>query len=347
MLLVRARLAALALSIVLMASRAAADPRMLAVPETAGWQHALTGVILMPNVAGFTRESIGDFGEDEYDIVAQYKGEGVSDGTVYLFHPGLDSVPVWFDRARRAIELRDIYAIPAGTEPRIAAFTPPGSNVASGLRATYALGGKSKFASTAVAVMPVGDWLLVVRVSSAMLNADALDARVAALAGGIRLPAGLASGTAAAPVSNCDPLKGSTKARQMAPDMTQALLASAGVAAGRKKHEALPSYCRASESGSAWGQYRVVGGGDGYVLAIGDAGRAVGVYPALTLSGPQTYTVSFMGLARTDFLPSFDRLPTPELALAAAAQGKPYASVSTIGDGSNITLDSGLAAKPK
>jgi len=345
---VRAYLIVLCLAAGLAVAPAHADPRTLAVPGTAGWKHGLTGLVLMPSLAGFTRSAIGDYGQDEYDVFAQYKGEGASDATIYLFHPGIDSVPLWFDRARRVIELRDIFAVAPGTQPTVTAFAPPGSSVASGLRATYALGGKSRYASTGVAVMPVGDWLVVVRVSSAMLNADVLDARIAALAGAIRFPAGLAPGPAAVPVTICDPVKGSAKAHPIAPDMMQALMVTAVAAAARKDHPSAPTYCRAGDSGAKWGQYRVSGEGDGYVLAVADAGRAIGVFPATSLTGgSHGYAVSIMDLARTSFLPSFDRLPSPDLAFEAATRGQPYASVNTIGDSTGLTLDGGLSAKPK
>lgn len=347
--MIRSFVAILAFAGLGVASPAAADPRTLAVPATAGWKHALTGVILMPGLAGFTRESIGDYGEGEFDIVAQYKGEGATDATIYLFHPGIDSVPLWFDRARRAIELRDIYALSPTTQPRVTPFSPPGGGgVASALRATYPLGGKSAFASTSLAVMPVGDWLLVVRLSSSMLDADALDARMVALTGAIVLPAGIAAAPAAAPVSPCSPAKGSAKARQVAPDMMQALIMSAAAGAARKDRKPVPVYCRAAEAGVEWGEYRIPDGSEGYVLALGDAGRAIGVFAQTPLlGGPQRYSLSYMGLDRTSFLPSFDRLPTPELALTAATQSKPYAAVDTIGDGSNIVLDSDLTAKKR
>jgi hypothetical protein len=346
--MIRSFVAILAFAGLGVASPVTADPRTLAVPVTAGWKHALTGVILMPGLAGFTRESIGDYGDGEFDIVAQYKGEGATDATIYLFHPGIDSVPVWFDRARRAIELRDIYALSPTTQPRVTAFAPPGGGVASAMRATYALGGKARFASTSLAVMPVGDWLLVVRLSSAMLNADALDARMVALTGAIGLPPGLAAAPVAALVSPCSPAKGSAKARQVAPDMMQALIMSAAAGAARKDRKPVPVYCRAAEAGVEWGEYRILDGGEGYVLALGDAGRAIGVFAQTPLmGGPQRYSLSYMGLDRTSYLPSFDRLPTPELALAAAMQGKPYVTVDTIGDGSNIVVDGGLTDKKR
>ncbi len=83
-----------------------ANARDLAVPADKGWGHAQTGLVLMPEIAGFPRTKIEDYGERELDIVAHYENVAFDTfATIYLFRPALMSVPVWFDRSSTQVEL--------------------------------------------------------------------------------------------------------------------------------------------------------------------------------------------------------------------------------------------------
>lgn len=336
-----------------MASAARAQMRVLDVPATAGWKHAATGLILMPKLGGQVRARLADLSASEIDMVASYGDEASGTyTTLYLFHPGLASVPVWFDRVRVAAASRKEKGVPDGTEKASPISIRP-DGVVDGLRITYALKGGTD-TSTAAAVAPIDDWLVVVRMSSERLDAAAIDARLTALLHDIRWPAAKRPAPVAVPVEACaDSLK-LKKARLLKPDMMQALLGSTIAMAASKAGEkpdaevAKPvAYCRDSEDPAVrWGMYRANGAKDTYVLAIGDAGRAVMVGPSIAGlvngGGAKTYSLMLADLDRTLVFPDVDRLPPPQQALEIVTRTQPISSWSKSASGSNVTIKSGV-----
>jgi hypothetical protein len=333
-------LKALGSTFLLFATPAQSDLRPLDVPLTSGWQHAETGVILMPKLAGMERRSLADNGANEFDIVAQY---GTSDGTtatIFLFHPGIDSVPLWFDRSRAVIEHLGAFDMASATTTPARSFAPPGSDGASALRISYALK-DGRVRSSALAVIPTADWLVVVRLSSVRLEVAALDTVMTDFIAAIRWPTGVAPAPAALPVAACaEPLLSFAKAKLVKPDMTEILLGSMVASAGNKAGEAPLTYCRDGEGRVDYGVYRVVETGDGYAIALGDAGRAIGVWPAPALGkGPRRYSVTLQDLARSVMFPSFDRLPPPDQVIEMTRHQPPISVAERHGNKTSVTLD--------
>lgn len=84
-----------------------AAARDLAVPTDKGWKHAKTGLILMPQLAGMSRTALSDATQTEHDVAAQYDTPDKSVfATIYLFHPAIADVSLWFDRSQTALETR-------------------------------------------------------------------------------------------------------------------------------------------------------------------------------------------------------------------------------------------------
>lgn len=310
---------------------AAGSGAPLSIPAKAGWQQADTGIILMPVLAGLTRTEIADTGTDGLDLVAQYD-DGKDDvvATIFLFQPGLASAPIWFDRSRTTIETRDIYRIEAA--PPSASFAPPGWAAKAGLRATYASG--STLRSTAVAMAPIGDWLIGIRLSSKSLDAAALDRTLDAVIGQIRWPKQPRDTIAAEAVMDCASKLALTKARVLKADMTEALiggtLATMAHDPDRKTEEKIPPvrYCRDAVD-AAWTIYRADGSDRGYVLALNDAGRAISVQPslaALLMGGKPRLSVNLLELGHTDTFAPIDRLPPPAQ-LITMIDGRPSSRV--------------------
>lgn len=341
----------LAAGLALVAGVARAQMRVLDVPPTAGWKHAASRLILMPKLGGQVRARLADLSASEFDMVASYGDEASGTyTTLYLFHPGLDSVPVWFDRVRVAAVSRKEKGVPDGSE-KASPFSVRPDGVVDGLRITYALKGGTD-TSTAAAVAPIDDWLVVVRMSSERLDAAAIDARLTALLHDIRWPA--VKRPVAVPVEACaDSLK-LKKARLLKPNMMQALMGSAMAMAADKAKEkpeaeaAKPIvYCRDSEDpGVRWAMYRANGAKDSYVLAIGDAGRAVMVGPSISGlvngGGEKTFSLMLADLDRSLVFPDVDRLPPPEQALEIVSRTQPVSSASKSASGSNVTINSGV-----
>lgn len=326
--------------------------RELPVPPGKGWGHAATGIALMPHIAGLSRTGLTDLGTQELDIAAQYEEPTQQTAlTIYLFRPALESVPVWFDRSATAIELRRDFGAPtAAMAPT--AFARPGSIVTDSLRAVW-VPTKGPYRATALAVMPVGDWIVAVRISSKALDAAPLDAKLDAVLAGIRFPKDTAPGPVAVPVAPCPTSLDFKHADLVKPEMTDILLTSVMTAARftgddeRKKQDGtdaaaeapLPPLCRDGTPTLQYGVYHRPDQTDGYLLAVGDAGRTVSVSAGLAaLTGSTSYSVTFNDLDASMVFPGFDRLPQPKQVLDDIAHHKPVARSSIYER--NITISS-------
>lgn len=306
---------------VILAAALAAAPiaaRDLAVPADKGWQHAQTGMVVMPQVAGFQRTELSDSTESEHDMVAQF-GED-ADGTfatLYLFHPAVSDVALWFDRAQVALDggATGRGASPATAEP--VAFAV-GGGTQNALRQTYSIPGGSR-RSTAVALIPVGDWIVKLRMSSRTLTADKLDARLMALVAGLRWPKTMTpAASSIALVQPCAAPLTYGKAKVVKPDGAEMLLSLMlpGIAAKEGTVEKGPPaiWCREGEALRDYGVYRADADANRYTIAMADAGRAIHVSPPAIAIGNGRPTVSVTtedvdGTIAT--YPSFSALPQP------------------------------------
>ncbi|MEI9851250.1 MAG: hypothetical protein WDN24_10860 [Sphingomonas sp.] len=324
--------------------------RMLDVPAGAGWKHAETGVILRSKLAGYPRTGIQDNSKSELDVMAMFSPPGDPTSlTVYIFHPALMSLPVWFDRSETQILLRDVFATPT-PQGEVRAFAPPRGTIASGLRRVY-VPGKGPYRSTGLATMPLGEWLVAVRISSTELDAAALDARMSEVIAAIGWPEGVAEGPAAAPVAPCArPLAYARRARMRKPSMTDALIGAALASApDDKSAEALPVdaapvvYCRDLPAPtSQYGVYRRPDDQKAYTMALGDAGMVIRVEPslgALLGGGEPGYSVSLGTLEATMIYPNLDKLAGPAQVLDIVGKTSPISSSSR--GGKDITISTG------
>lgn len=333
-------------------SLAAASPvgakRMLDVLPSMAWHHSRTGLVLPPYLGSLPRNELGDLGTEEVDLFAQYRGDEGTVATIYVFHPGLDSVPIWFDRAQAVIRARPEFGTPGGAPPQVFAVRPGAPE--AGLRVTYAMTG-GNVRSTAAAVVPVEDWLVVVRLSSSKLEAPALESELTAILNGIGWPADKLDAPAAKPVKPCDAAPSFRKAKLLKPDMAQALMGAitGAVADEDKGKHAPPVYCRAQQAADGnWGVYQVEGSDGGYVLALEDAGRAIGVQPSLAAlinKSKPAFTVTLMDLTETRTYGDVSALLPPEQALDLVGHHAPIATTRTLGDKKDITINSGALDK--
>ncbi|THD37842.1 MAG: hypothetical protein E7773_02360 [Sphingomonas sp.] len=325
------------------AAPAVAQQRTLSVQAGAAWTHVQTGVTLPATLIGIPRDAVTDNSAKEIDVAAAYGNGAATTVTLYVFRPALTSVPVWFDRSETQILLRDIYANPTAPAP-VAAFAPPRSAAASGLRRIY-VPGRGPYKSTGLAMMPLGDWLVVVRISSQQLDAAALDAKLSEVIAALGWPDRVADTLAAAPVAPCaTPLAYAKNAKLKAPDMTDALLGAtlATIQPDPKEvAKATPvTWCREGEATSQYGVYRANGDATGYSIAMGDAGAAISVWPALDLGkGKPGYQLSLGLLDRTLIFPSFDKLPAPAAAVSAVTSNNPISSTER--GSKNIVITTG------
>lgn len=325
-----------------LAPSAHAQKAVLDVPATKKWQHARTGLIVPQAPAGLPRTEILTLGQGELDIAVQFGDVNKTQATLYLFRPALMSVPVWFDRVETQILQRGAYGNPTPATAPIG-FATPGGTAPSALRRFYKPS-KPPYAATGAAVLPLGEWLVVVRISSVEQDPAQLDATLSALIAGLGWPARaatVAEAPAAVPVQPCAAaLAFDKKAKMQKPDMAAGLFGSllAVVAADKSKEtakagetsEARPLFCRDPASRQEQGVYRVESQEpDSYTIAIADAGRTVFVYRELALDPKKKpgFAVTLNTLDRAYSFPAFDRLPDPEKVMQAIAQTQPVSSV--------------------
>lgn len=325
-------------------AQAQVQKRDLAVPTTAGWKHAETGVILHSKVAGMQRVRVSDYGNAELDIAAELQqDEGRTWATVYIFHAAAPNVPIWFDRADTQVLMNQLFGNPKPVDaPR--PFAPPRATTASGLRRAY-LPGTLEFKGTALAVLPLGDWLVAVRITSRDLDPAQVDARLSDIIAGIVWPEGVAEAPAAVPVAACAaPLGYSKRAKLKPPSMNDALfgaLLPAVAADETAEGKAKPAgpYCRDAASKAEYGVYRQADEPNAYVMALGDNGRTVSVAPSLSalVDKSPAFSVLYGDLdGSTSVYPSFNALPHPDKVLEALGKSAPISSTSK--GGKNITI---------
>lgn len=258
-----------------LASAGPVAARDLPVPAEKGWRHAQTGLTLMYRLADLTRTSLTDATTSEHDVAAQFDSADKNVfATIYLFRPAVPDVAMWFDRSRSALETRDLFrdAAPATIDP--IGFAVGGAPTASSLRQSYALAG-GRYRSTALAAMPVGNWIATIRVSSRTLSAAQLDAKLLGMISAIQWPAQTAPApqAVASPIKPCGTQLMFKKARQVKPDgsdMLMSLIAGAVAAekAGAAPEKTLRSWCQEGDGRPEYGVYRSGGPSNGYVLAV-------------------------------------------------------------------------------
>lgn len=309
--------------------------RTLTVTPTAAWGHAETGMILPPRVGGLVRTRIQDSTENEMDVVTTYvdRDEQII-ALVYIYRLGAGDLPLWFDRQIATIMLPQAGA----AAPVIAGFTRPGASVASGLRAAMTDDEQAThLRSTAVAIAPLAPgWLIKIRMGSARLDPAALNERLSAFAAALRWPAETAGARAAVPIEPCPTPLQFREARIVRTETSDVLMdsivSSIEPAPGQPVGPP-PVYCREPGATVERGVYRPDRSTDSYLIALHEAGLAIGVGDASALSqllgnNRRRFSVTLYERNAVSSYPSFNRLPRPEQAEALVRSGQMLATTT-------------------
>lgn len=308
-----------------------------------------------PVLDGMRRTSIRQLGDGEVDVYAVY-GNAADAITVYTYRNVVGSVPVWFDRARAAVEERvDLYGKVAAAGPPVA-FTPPGQGVASGLVGAWTIT-KPPYRGTALALLPMNGWLVKVRYSSTTLDGPAVAARIPAVLAALSWPNEIATEAAATPVAGCATLLAFPKRAKVARTGGDALSSSlfGGIISALRtstKTSATPStasWCRDPARARIGAVYRADGDTEGYLLAFSDAGRAIGVQPdrlgAIMAKGKDAprWAVTLYDMTSESGYPAMTALPRPDQ-LIEALNGPAVTRVQTWPAGSQNTVNVNVRA---
>jgi hypothetical protein len=330
---------------------AQSTPRTIETTAGQDWKHVQTGVIIPAKLSGFDREYVRDLTDKELDVIAQYySDESRTRLTLFLYRAALDSVPLWFDTADISLRKNTSF-VPGTTEFVSSTFTPPGQSRASGMMTVYASSG-GDFKATGIAMMPLNGWLAKVRFTSAELTALEMAAALQPILAAVTWPENILSGPVAVPVQPCkNKLKLTEKVKRIKPTMADALIGGLlGVAAetdGTIVEKEAIVYCRDPQDFGQFSAYRANGSKNGYILPLGDAGRALSISQneaggLIGGSKGKRYTPMNMQLDQTIIYPDLNKLPTPRLLLAATGDDAAISSTTTWPEG-DTTINIGIS----
>ena len=329
----------LCMAVTPIAAEAQSEPRQIVAAEGENWVHQQVGLVLPDQAAGSERHQIMDATDNELDVWAHYHHpEGDFVATIYTYRAAINDVPLWFDRARIAIE-QTLFPNQAGSTPEPVSFAPPGSGQRTALRIAYDLPPDARLSSTALAVLPLGDWLAKVRISSGKLTAAELNARLDAFIAAIGWPEVKEEGREPVAIQPCEKPLTFKPAKTVQTNMEQELL---DMAFSRIGGHGLGSFCRDRQEGIQWGLYKSQGRQAGYVLALQDAGRAIGVARRLPVT-PQSagYFVHYFDVGELAAYPAFNRLPSPEQVIESIQRNTPVSKMSLTATEMTVGVEGG------
>lgn len=346
-----------ALGMVLVADAAAAQMQRTAIaaPADEPYRFRHSGIVTPPVLDGMPRTGIEQYGDDQLDVFARYE-RGSDAITVYVYRSTSGSVPVWFDRAQAAVEGRSAMFGTATPAVPPTAFAAPGRSDASGLMAAWSVS-KPPYRGTALAILPVGEWLVKIRYSSTTLDGAGVAARLPVVLAALEWPKGIAPQPAAAPIADCaTPLAFPTVAEPVRDGkalsvaaLTGGLLAAAPPSAtGGEKGQAA-TWCRDPAPARVGAAYRPGGSGDSYLLAFSDAGRGIFVAPdavgrELAQADGRTanqWRVALIEPGTTTSYAPMTALPRPDQVIDAL-NGSPLSRTSTWGGKINVDINSAV-----
>lgn len=342
----------LALSTMLLASPALArqEPTPIAAREGQAYKHKHSGFSFPPTLIGLKRVQGREVVAPQLDLMFNYRAADDSEEvSVYVYRLTTGSVPLWFDVSRRVVETRKETGIKTAWGAPTA-FTPPGQANASALQLGWTITG-SDLRSTSLTLIPMGDWLVKIRHSSAAREVASLQRRTNEIVAALDWPKRIAAAPDAAAIPDCAEslaLSGEAKpvANNGANTLIEAMLAQmTGNPDSRKKPRDATSatpitWC--ADRAAQGGLYRPTGTRDRYLQSLSDSGIALWTQPsaASTLMADKddpTWSVSLFTAGRTFNFAARDRLPLPGQADAILKE-RPTSSAATWGD-RQISID--------
>lgn len=300
----------------------------ISVPDAASWQHARSEIILPPKLAGLKRGSISDNSASELDVSVQYESAD-SVGTVYLYRPYWNDIGVWFDRSEQGLLANKALGNVVAVENAATSFARPGGSVASGLYRVYTTS-NDKYKATALAIFPVGHWFVKLRYSTSNSDPAIAKAKLMEMMAKVRVPVTASEGAVPQVIPMCaTPIKWK-KAKVIKPDLVGALVTGTTFTELMKLRTAdfldLPNACRDGAPTELYTVYRDAKDDNNIVMVAGDTGYSVQVLEAL-LSNKEYWAIA-SGLAQHALLPTFTKMPAPELLFKVVSSGQTVASIT-------------------
>lgn len=326
------------------------------VSEVIGtWEHSLSSLKIPANSGAFVRGEVNRYDEDGYNVsVGLVDPETDTIATVYVFRTGLESVPVWIDRASTVMLSNPALGSLSDSGLITGNFDAPNkAGVNSGHRVVASLG-SGDYISTGVAMFNHDGWLLKVRMSSKTLDHAQLDTALLNLIADLDMADAASSASVFVPIEDCaDALSIRKNAKISRPDMMATILLGTVLSAAEEESEKEEKagdgavWCRDAASVRQYGIYRPNGDDDTYIIALGDAGISASMmkYNFDELITPSRgYLMSVSDGVTKEIFPPFNRIPKPAQALDVLNKYGPVTSIDIRpgGDGGmqiNVTTD--------
>lgn len=256
------------------------------VPANRPFQHERTGIAFPTELGGLPRTQVLDFGAEQFDVAANYQAkDGSTIVTIYMYRAGFPVVAPSFDVILNVISTREGFSPDTKAKMKPQVFAPAGHNNADSMQIAFPVGEGGRFRTAGVALIPHGDWLLKVRVSTNRHDPDTLLQYMQRLANKLRLPAADRISPATSPVAPCQSELAFGDAHYVEADTAVAMAALMGEISINPQMGSLAelvapakatSWCR-DEQFTNRPIYRPSGTNDRYVLVLGDSSEAVTV----------------------------------------------------------------------
>ncbi|ARU16122.1 hypothetical protein [Croceicoccus marinus] len=330
--------AALGIAAVLSAATARAESQPIDIADDASWVHEDTGITAPPAIDGLRRFNATSYlpngANNGFSYSSEDEGELLS---LYVYRAGFVDVAMWGDVAMMSMAANASYDGVDYGKGHVSLFGDDRIGTDSGIR--FVMPVQGKFRATGLALYALDRWLVKLRYSSAALDPQALDARLAGLVRQIAHAPPARPAPAAYRVEQCGkPIK-EKKARRAALDGGQMLVQAMGYSLifdeTREKAERVtapgpvPRLCRDMlESQGAMLVYRPVDNERGYRIALGDSGISISVSQGMLPDDGETYWAALSNGSAVELYRPFDGLPRIEQTMDAVSDESPVAAVT-------------------
>ncbi len=336
----------------------ASSQRPIELEVGASWQHPHSAIIVPSQLAGLPRGAATEYAPDFLNIGFSFRSDDpYEELSIYIYRHTNGGAPVWFEQARKAIEVRDLYAgakLAFGVEQ----YGWPGAERWQGQRAIYDLASGGVAQSTAVALFSVNGWLIKMRASSASRSPGELAALMDEAFAELTPPEAANPQLPAIAVAQCDEKLKFKTAKDAKQDGASALLGAllGGIAAEKVAQDEgasldpkpVVAWCRDSMLNPMQVVYRPDASTNSYMIALSDSGVSVlvgqdlssQILAAGSKKSKPVYSISLVTDSQRISYVSQDRLPSPKRVLKIINDNRTTSSVSTWGDDQTIDLNS-------
>lgn len=257
----------------------------LPVSQGEPFLHELTGITFPSAVFDVPRAQVLDFGNSQYDVSANYMTEEQDLViSIYAYRAGFTNIPVNFDVALSAITEHGQYTPDEAANLAPVIFTPEGHTESDSAFVTFDATPGGRFEAGGLALVPHGQWIVKVRISSNRHTREELAELITAVVDEIELPVPPSGSGEAYVVTACEQPLNLQLGKVIEPEPAELiaqtiLLTSVIEASDDTDSDAIfptVQWCRDPDYPDM-NIYRPVSSAGGYAMLLSDSGTALRV----------------------------------------------------------------------